>query len=123
MTDPLAALEAARWPDGPACPFCGSAQRSRKRDAAQPGRSGSRWQCQPCGRPYSATSGTSIAGARRLDVIRDLVEAELAGRRVNLARLARAAGIRAASATRMRQRVRAALAGPDRDLLTRWIGQ
>jgi transposase-like protein len=51
-------LEAIRWPDGPACPHCGSVDRATKLegDSTRPGV----WKCREpeCRKPFSVTVGT-----------------------------------------------------------------
>ena len=51
----LAFLERARWPNGPACPRCGTEAKNRFPDA-----SGRRW-CSRCRRRYSVRTGTILA--------------------------------------------------------------
>lgn len=64
--DPEAAracIEAARWPDGPACPNCGvtgEATFLKRRDGTGPGLR----QCKACRRQFTTTVGTIFEGSR-----------------------------------------------------------
>ena len=48
----IAHLEAVRWGDSPACPYCRSPRVGRKNDGSQ------RWNCHLCKKSFSVTVGT-----------------------------------------------------------------
>src|SRR5437660_12706559 len=53
-------LEKLRWPNGPACPFCGGAEVYRltaKAESKKPGRNGL-LKCKYCRRQFTVTVGT-----------------------------------------------------------------
>ena len=57
-----AALEKARWPNGPACPHCGAAERIARIDG-QSHRAGLLY-CNHCKRQFTVTVGTVFQGSK-----------------------------------------------------------
>ena len=57
--DAEARLMRLRWPDGVACPECGSSRVSRRPRRAVRG-----WRCRSCRRDFSVTSGTALHASK-----------------------------------------------------------
>lgn len=104
----VAHLEAVRWPDGPACPYCASRKASRNNDGSRT-LTAARWQCQDCKRSYSVTVGTIFHGSHvELQVWFALIAMMRANPDISSAQAARELGMRQPTVWSMMRRVRVA---------------
>ena len=97
-----AALEAARWPGGFACPGCGGAARTRFERGGL-----AYWQCGGCGRQTSLISGT-VFEASKLPLLRWFVALQLlsqAKNNVSALELKRQLGVSYRSAWLMKHKI------------------
>ena len=92
-----------RWPDGPACPRCGSSDHSHLATRRL-------WKCRACARQYSVKAGTLFEGSPLgLDRWLPAIWAVANDEHVSSHELARRLGITQKSAWLMLRRIRLAM--------------
>lgn len=108
-------LERVRWPEGPICPYCGSAKASAKNEAAGKTLAARRWQCQACKKSYSVTVNTIFHNSH-IDLQRWFLLIALmlnAKKGLSAMQVARDLDMRRATVWSMMQRIRAAMGRED----------
>ena len=108
-------LERVRWGEDPHCPHCGSLKVGRKADGARQGR----WNCQDCHSSFNALSGT-IFQKTKLPLQKWFVAIGLivnAKKSLSSCQLARDLELNQKSAWYLLQRLRAAMAAEEKQLL------
>lgn len=121
--DCIAHLEAARWGEGPICPYCGAARVSRNRDASR-GMTASRWKCQRCKRSFSVTVGT-VFHKTHVDLQRWFLLISLilsAKKGLSATQAARDLEMRRSTVSSMMKRVRKSTTNSGSELLHRIVG-
>ena len=111
----IAHLEAIRWPEVAICPHCNSDRVARKVEGAKVGR----WNCHNCTSSFNVLSGTIFQGTRVPLQKWFLAISLMANAKKSLSsyQLARDLDITQQTAWFMQQRIRAAMAGDDGELL------
>ena len=111
----IAHLEAIRWPEQAFCPLCGSERVTRK---AEKGRQG-RWNCHNCTSSFNVFSGTIFQGTHISLQKWFLAISLMANAKKSLSsyQLARDLELTQRTAWYMQQRIRAAMAADDGELL------
>ena len=108
-------LEAIRWPEKAFCPLCGSDRVARKAEGQKVGR----WNCHNCTSSFNVLSGTIFQGTRVPLQKWFLAISLMANAKKSLSsfQLARDLELNQKTAWFMQQRIRAAMASADGDLL------
>jgi transposase-like protein len=102
-------LEAVRWPDGPVCPHCGSAEKPYQLQgkAHRPGL----WKCVDCRKQFTVTVGTPFERSK-VSLSKWLMAAYLlcsSRKGISARRLHRTLGVTYKTAWRMAHRIREAM--------------
>ena len=108
-------LESIRWPDLAFCPLCNSDRVARKTEGVKVGR----WNCHNCTSSFNVLSGTIFQGTRVPLQKWFLAISLMANAKKSLSsyQLARDLELNQKTAWFMQQRIRAAMAGDDGELL------
>ena len=111
----IAHLESIRWPEVALCPLCNSDRVARKQEGQKVGR----WNCHNCTSSFNVLSGTIFQGTRVPLQKWFLAISLMANAKKSLSscQLARDLDITQQTAWYMQQRIRAAMAGADGELL------
>ena len=111
----IAHLEAIRWPEKAFCPLCGSDRVARKVEAGRQGR----WNCHNCTSSFNVLSGTIFAKTQ-IPLQKWFLAISLmvhAKKSLSSYQLARDLELNQKTAWFMQQRIRAAMASDEGDLL------